>query len=195
MGAKRATQQEPDKNPQLEQREQELNQRESEQFFNSVGGQAAGFQRGEIAKELKQLTGNKALSQDGMRIINREVMGEIMERLQKDPGFTAKYDRYCDARDTQGALKFLNTRAAQLLPELVKKAYRGIYGQAKLGTKPASKPGEKTAAAAPKGWVKLAAPPNGDSIDRDRTDRGMIFKSQAVLTDGRKVFWGDSAPA
>lgn len=187
---------EPQKNAELEQREQSIQQRESEQFFNSVGGQAANYQRTEIAKELKQLTGNKPVSNDALRIIHREVMDSLMERLAKDPGFTSKYDRYCDARDMQGALKFLNTRAVQLIPELTKKAYRGIYGQAKLGGKPnpTTKPGEKPVAQVPKGWVKVSGPPKAEEVDSYKS-KGLIFHSQAVLRDGKKVYWGDRAPS
>lgn len=182
-------------NPELDAREKQITQKETEQFFNSVGSHAANYQRTEISKEIKALAGTKQISADGVQVIQRQVMQAIMDRLNANPAFVNKYDRYCEARDAEGAKKFLNTEAAKLIPELTKKVFRGIYGQPKAVTKPGQPAGKPNGQEVPKGWVKVSGPPDASKIDRAKTTRSMVYDSQAVLLDGRKVYWSDKLPA
>lgn len=183
-----------EKNPELEQREKRVAEQESKQFFSTVGSQAATYQRTEISKEIKALAGTKQISTDGVQVIQRQVMQAIMDRLNADQSFVTKYDRYCEARDAAGAQKFLNTSAAKLIPEITKKVFRGIYGQPKAATKPGTPAGKPNGQPAAKGWIKVSGPPDGSKIDRSKTTRSMVYDSQAILSDGKRVYWGDRAP-
>jgi hypothetical protein len=125
----------------------------------------------------------------------------MLTTLLKDTGFNTKYDNLCNAKDHDGAFKLLQSKAEMrtqrgttLLADATKKVYRTWYGEPKLGSKPAPKVGQQQQVAAPKGWVRVAKAPSPDEID-SRASRGLIYNSQAVLKDGRKIYWGDRVPA
>lgn len=186
------------KTEELSQREQQIAEREREQLFSNIGSKSMAFQRGEIIRSLKDYAKGQAVTEGVSGAIVNEVIRSVMAQLGADEGFNTKYDRYIDAGDMQGALKLLNTRAKQVIPEHFKKIAPKYFRQPKLGGKPnGQKPNadKGKAAAAPQGWTKVSGPPSMDQIDRSKTDRGMIFHNQAILSSGKKVYWGDRAPS
>ena len=129
--------------------------------------------------------------------------------LQADPNFGSQMNSFMENRDAEGLKKFIVAKVKELLPSKnvqgkavmgpAEKATRLFFRQApkpapKPGA-PGAKPGEKPAVV-PKGWVKVSADkaPAPHEID-PKTPWEMRFAKAAILKDGRKVFWGDKAPA
>lgn len=188
------------KQQELTQREQTIQQREHQQFIGGLNREYLSYAGGKIASELKQLA-PKGIPESASSKMVEQVTAELRDVLLKDRPFNAKYDNLCNAKDHEGALKLLKSkieartqRGTTLLADATKKVYRTWYGEPKLGTKPAAKPGQQPQAAAPKGWVRVGKAPTPDEVD-SRASRGLLYNSQAVLKDGRKIYWGDKVPA
>lgn len=202
----------PEKDPNAEKNQAESARIEGEKTKLFVGDVSRSVDKDtdpKIDTELKRL-GAKNLTAEGRKTIGQKVRVSVAGELRKQPGFLKKYNAYIARKDHNGAVQFLTSRMDPLLKGdsktkgAVETVYTGIYGKAKLGAqvvkpKPAAaaagagKPGEKPV----QGWLKVApdkAPAPGE-IDMKASPFEMRMKKQAILKNGKKVYWGDKVPS
>ena len=184
----------------LSQREQTIQQREHQQFIGGVGNSFKTYAEPKILAEIKQLA-PKGVPEGAQSKIIGEVRQELLDTLLKDKAFNTKYDNLCNAKDHEGALKLLKSkiesrtqRGTTLLADATKKSIE-------LGTE-----NQSSEVSQPLNWASQPKSPRrkaGSELRklraRMKSIRGraarLIYNSQAVLKDGRKIYWGDRVPA
>lgn len=176
----------------------QLDDRETKLFLKGVAGDFDQFHKTKVDAGLTSLKA-KAMTPEARAIFDQQVRLEIRKKLDAEPNFAAKYGALINARDHAGAIKLLTSRSDAHFHSAVVQVYKYLYDEPKLGAKKAvvtdkGKAGV-TAPAAPKGFVKIEANFNPKLIDRSKTsDSDIAFHKKAVLTDGRKVYWGEKVP-
>jgi hypothetical protein len=174
------------------------------QLFNQEFASSFGrWRSAEITREITQITGGKALNDYQMQTLTQRVIDDMKSILTSDNEYMKNLDRYYNARDMNDLLKFSKSRTSKILSEVTKKAYRSLFTNP--GAKKVSKvttPTDKNAAPVKntpvvQGWAKVEASkaPKPDEIDSKRTTFEMKFRKQAILKNGKKVYWGAHTPA
>ncbi len=189
--------------PQVDQRGTELDQREAKLFESEVAGELNPARQAMIRKEAKNLLPKGVeLDDETFEAIDAQVQRNADKIIMADPNFIKKFGAYMEAKDKAGLVAFMKQRLNDVLPSAngkqgaVEKAVKLFFRGAptpRPTPKPAATPGKP--AAQPQGWVKLAAGPAPHDIDHVKSSFEMKMQKQAILKDGRKVFWGDRIPA
>jgi hypothetical protein len=191
--------------PNIAKQQTEISNQQAQIFNDKFGASFGPWRNGEINRQVKTLAPNKQFTNYQMNALGNGVIQEVQRILMQDQDYLKTLERLYDARNMDELLKFTKSRNTKLLPEATKKVYRNLFSEGTLGTKkpapvvlgaqPGQKPGTPVAPTV-KGWVKIAADkaPAPDEIDNRKTDFKMKFQAQAILKDGRKVFWGDKVP-
>jgi hypothetical protein len=199
--------------PKTATREQELDSREHQLWLNEAAGPINREKTSLVKSAVQQyIPKGETLDDETLAAIEVHVNRFLDPLLQADPNFAETFREFEQNRDGEGMKKFILSRMKELLPSKVvggkavmgpaEKATRLFFRQA---PKPAPKPAAGAAAGkdgagaapAPKGWIKLSADkaPQPHEIDKAKTPFEMSFQKAAILKDGRKVYWGDKAPA
>jgi hypothetical protein len=191
----------PQVNPQIAQEQKKIDDQKAQLFNQEFSGTFGRWRQSEIDREVGQASGGKALSDYQMSTLRQRVVDDIKEILMADKEYLKNLQRVYDTRDMADLLKFSKSRTSKVLPDVVKKAYRSLFGSPGV-KKPVAKSGVTTvksgAAATPvvKGWIRVdaAKAPKPEEIDGKKTDFEMKFRKQAILKNGEKVYWGTQVP-
>lgn len=194
--------------PAINQREQSLAERESKIWANETAAQVNPYRQQLIRKEAQQyLPKGVTLDDETFEALDAQVQRYMDKGLMSDPDFVQKFAAYAEAKDTAGIVAFTKAKLDALLPsrngkpgpveKAVKLFFRGLTPTPKPTPKLGAKPGPTTPTAAPKGWIKVSPDkaPKPSEIDMRATPFEMRFQHAAILKDGRKIYWGESAPA
>jgi hypothetical protein len=199
----------PQKDPKVDDRNKSLDDRESKIWANETAGQINPFRASLIRKEATQyLPKGAELDDETFEALDRQISVYMDKEFAADPDFIKTFAAYSEAKDTAGLVAYMrqkletvlrsqpgrNGQPAKMGPveRAVKLFFRGATPAKKAPVAGTVKPG---AAAQPqKGWTKVAAGPKPHEIDRTQSDFGMIAKQQAILKDGKKVYWGNQIP-
>lgn len=205
------------KNPQLDAREQRIQQQEDQIWSERTSTPINNFRTTLIRSEAKQYLPKDAkgvllaLDDETAEAIDAEVQRRADKILMADPDFVKKFGAYTQAKDAKGLQAYMKQKLTEVLksrpgkPGPIEQATRLFFrgtaapkptpGQ-KGGAKPGAgqKPGQ---AAQPQGWTKISADkaPQPHEIDRHATSFEMGMAKQAVLKSGKRVYWGESVPA
>lgn len=189
-------------NPQIDQRETQLAQREHAQWVNETSAPINAAKTAAIRKEMAQYAKGTELDADTFDAFQNQVHVYLDQLLRADPQFIPTFEKYMAAKDRAGITAFMQSKVDQLLPSRngkpgpVERAWKLFNRGAspKPAVKPAARPvGAPPAAQPAQGWTKVAKAPDRDLIAPNQFDS--IFKHQAAqLKTGQKVFWGNQAP-
>ena len=201
---------EPEK-PQTDNRQAELDERESKLWANETAGQVNPFRASLIRKEAQQyLPKGAELDDETFEALDRQIQVYMDKELVADPNFLKSFAAYADAKDTAGIVAFMKQKLQDLMPSRparngqaakmgpVEKAVKLFF----RGATPAkAKPAAGTGAAKPaggaaplKGWEKIGKPPAPHEIDHTQSPYEMKVNQQAILKSGKKVYWGNQIP-
>lgn len=207
----------PGKDPQLEARERNIQQQEDQLWSQQTAGPINAHRASLIRSEAKQYLPKDAkgatiaLDDETAEAIEAEVQRRADKILMGDPDFVKKFQAYTAAKDSKGLQAYMKQKLADVLKsrpgkpgpieQATKLFFRGVGQAAK--PKPGQKPGQKPAAAAgqraaaPQGWTKVHPDkaPQPHEIDRTQTSFEMQMQKQAVLKNGKRLYWGDAAPS
>lgn len=195
-------------NPELERREAAVKEQEDRVWSQQTAGPINAHRSSLIRSEAKQyLPKGVALDEETADVIDAEVIRRTDKLLMADADFVQKFQAYTEAKDARGLQAYMKQKLEEVLkskpgkPGPIENATRLFF----RGTQQAPKPGQKAkpgqgqqrAAAAPQGWTKVAPDkaPAAHEIDRTQTDFAMQMKKQAILKNGKKLYWGEQAPA
>ena len=150
------------------------------------------------------------LTDETLEAIELHVNRFLDPLLQADPNFAATFKAFEQNRDAAGMKKFILSKVKELLPSKTSGG-QTVMGPAEKATKlffrgapksapraAAGRPGAGTPPPpAPKGWERISPDkaPSPFDIDKAKTPFEMSMAKAAVLKNGKKVFWGDKAPA
>lgn len=176
---------------------------EKTQIFNDrFENQFTPWRNTQIKNLLTAQSKGRTFSDYQVGTFGNKVVEEVRDVLKADKDYTQDLQRIYNSRDLDALLKFTRSRTEKVLPNVVEKVYRALFSNP-TATKVKDKPKTATATAAAtaavpavKGWVKLsqAQAPNPSLIDNKQTTFEMKYDKQAILLDGRKVYWGSKIP-
>lgn len=184
-------------------RQQELDERESKIFANETAGQVNPYRHTLIRKEATQyLPKGTELDEETFEAIDAQVQRNMDKLLTSDPTFIKTFSQYAEAKDATGLVAFMKQKLQDLMPSQpgkpgpVEKAVKLFFRGATPKPKPAPQNGKPAPAAQPvAGWEKVAKAPSDRDIDYKKSPWEMRYDKQAILTNGKKVYWGDKIPA
>lgn len=196
--------------PQIDTRQKELEDRESKIWANETASQVNPFRASLIRKEAQQyLPRGVELDDETFEALDRQIQVYMDKDFAADPDFIKTFAAFAEAKDTAGIVAFMKQKLQQMMPSQparagkpakmgpIEKAVKLFFRGATPAKKPnaAAQPGEKRGNQQPqKGWVKVAQGPKPHEIDRVQSDFSMIARQQAILKDGKKVYWGNQIP-
>jgi len=193
-----------EKDPALDARKAELDSREFSLWVNDTASKINTFKSSAIRKELGQYLKGTQVDDETYEAIEGQTLKYLDQLLNSDPQFKPTFEAYVNAKDREGVTRFIQSKLQELLPSKpgkpgpVEKAHKLFFRGAAPAVRPkpvaAAKPGQP-AAAAPKGWVKIGQAPKPHEIDGNKSPFEMRFNQQAILRDGRRVYWGDRIPS
>lgn len=173
----------PDKK--LTDREQQLNQRESQAFENDMRRDVDSFRSPLIAKELDGFFKRRPNDSEAKDLATATVRAQVIDRMSNDAGFQKSLNALMARKDKDGALRLIKSRETAAITEIAPKVGRTIFGNP--GAAQTAKPGEKAVAQPQAGFLAVDKPPRPDLIDRGKTTDAMIMRGQFILKDGKKV--------
>lgn len=190
----------------------EIDRRETAQFNREVSFDYNTFRDNLIGSQLDELltSAKKTLDGEKREVVIERALKKLSMKMNADPDFRETVQQYEKAKDREGLVKFLKSRAGAALKGqngktgLVSLAYQSIFGEVKLGGGGKKKEGDGGAGGGKgnstpgSGWIKLAKMPQVKDISRRLTEaeglkqglsyEQMVMKNKYVLNDGRKVF-------
>lgn len=183
----------------LEQERTAFEQEREQAFVTQLQGQVTGYTQNEVKRLLTGHLGSRTIADDDLVVFYNNVIQYITPLLNGDKAYTDRSQRYLQAKDADGAVKYAKEKMAAILPNAVAKVYKRFYSigaGGKVQAKPQAAPaGKAPATPAPQGWVRVQGPPKVEEVDHGKTSQSMKWASQAILRNGKKVFWGDKVPA
>jgi hypothetical protein len=194
--------QKPQVDPAIAQQTKDLENQRAQIFNEKFANEFGSWRDSQIRDLVKTVSGGKVLNEFQATTLGNRVVQEMQSILKSDPEYMKSLEKIYNSRDMASLLKFSKSRTSKLLPDMVKKVYRNLFGSApvKKTAPPAAKPpvaAQAGAAQQTQEWQKIdaAKAPSPDAIDGTKTDFKMKFNKQAILKDGRKVYWGDRVPS
>jgi len=192
----------PERNPELDAREQRVKEAEDKQWVDHTAGEVNSFKTSAIKKELSQYLKGQQLDDDTYEALENQALKYLNNILLADPQFSKTFNAYCENKDRDGVVRYMKSKLQELLPSKpgkpgpVEKAYK-LFFRGATPPKPRLAAGAPKPAAppAPAGWEKVGKAPQPFDIDMGKSSFEMRFQKAAVLKSGKKVFWGDKAPA
>ena len=187
--------------PKIAQQTQDLENQRAQIFNEKFSGEFGNWRNSKIREQVSVVAPDKKLSDYQMETLGTRVISEMRSILESDPEYMKNLERIYNTRNMAELLKFAKSRTEKLLPEVTKKAYRALFGvvtpinKKKVTAKPTQAAGTG-AQTTTQGWVKVSPDkaPDPSLIDNKKTDFKMKFNKQAILIDGKKVYWGDKVP-
>ncbi len=177
-----------DRETQLDQREQEIAEKDKKAFYGSVRSEVNSKMTTAINQELaKQLRGRKLDLEMGNRV-RSEVNEEIRRMVAALPGYAQRYESALGSKDQAKAVEFIVRNASGQVSKAVLTTlkYRNLLNG--NGARPAAKPAPK--AGTPQAVVGR---PNIADVDFGRTDKATFLGSRmhgtAWLKNGRQAKW------
>lgn len=187
--------------PQIAQQTKDLENQRAQIFNEKFSSDFGSWRDVQIRDQVKSIAPSAKLNEYQLTTLGNRVIQEMQSVLKADATYLKDLERIYNSRDMAALLKFTKSRAQKVLPEVVKKTYRQLFGTQAVVKKPvtSAKPAQAAAGAGtqqPAGWEKIEASkaPSPDEIDGKLTDFKMKFNKQAILRSGRRVYWGDRVP-
>jgi hypothetical protein len=197
----------PQVDPKIAEQQKKIDEEKETIFREKFSGQFGSWRNREIDMQLTSLGRGKQFNAFQKKSFGDNVVQEIQNILTSDTNYMKTLDRIYASKDLAELLKFTKARTAKALPDAAKRVYRQLFTTLTPAKKPVVKPGQKPVPGQkivpgqkvtppPQGWVKVSPDkaPRPDEIDRDKTDFKMGFRKQAILKNGKKVYWGDKVP-
>lgn len=188
--AKSVPQPETAKQPsELDQRQQQLDERESALFNQSLAGEYASWQTAQIKSQLAKLRPGKPIDPERYEIFEDRVRREVSKMV--DPDFQAKFEALYNQKDKDGCLKLSKAQTDKHLSKAVTKVHALLFpGAQKKSATPTNGNGQQSKPAE-QGWTKILQRPTRDEINRERgaTTDDMILAGKAILKSGKRVMW------
>jgi hypothetical protein len=186
--------------PKLAKEQESIDQQKAQLFNQEFSTDFGSWRNKQINDEVAKISNGRQLNDYQMKTLGDRVVSDIRDILTSDPDYMKDLQRLYGSRDKAELLKFTKARTSKLLPEATKKAFRSLFSNPsgkKPGVKKVTPISTAPGATQPvKGWQKVAADkaPAPDAINSKLTTFEMKFRKQAILKDGTKVFWGNTAP-
>jgi hypothetical protein len=184
--------------PKIQVEQQKLDDQRARLFNQEFSNEFSNWRNKEIIREVGKISNGRQLTDYQMSTLGGKIVEEVGNILTSDEDYMKNLKRIYDTFDKAELLKFTRARTAKLLPDITKKAYRSLFSNP---GKPGPKVVVKTNGAQPetsvvKGWQKIdpSKAPDPSLIDGKKTSFEMKYRKQAILTDGRKVYWGSTVP-
>jgi hypothetical protein len=191
--------------PQVDSQKAELDQREFKLWTQETAAPINASKTQAIKSEMKQyLPKGETLDDETYGAVEIHALRYLDELLKADPNFSPTFNSFIENRDREGLTKFMQSKLKEMLPSKagkmgpVEKAVKLFFrGTTKIAPKPTTAAPTKPVQAAPKGWERVSADkaPAPYDIDKARTPFEMSMQKAAILKNGKRVFWGQSAPA
>ena len=174
----------------LETEKQTFAQQKAQEVSRAVDRESIQHRDSIIAREIKPFGDWGTMDPDRRGAVAAWISQRIGKTLQADRGFMDRRTRLIASGDRDGLARLEQGKLDEMVPRLVPQAAKvfGVSAAAKVQPKEAAKP-TQAAAKPPQGWSQVKSAPNPSNIDRRKTSADMIFKNQAILTDGRRVQW------
>ena len=170
----------------LQEREQAFEQKQREAAERGVNTQSRTYRDSAIAKELKPFANWADLDDDRKNAIIREVRARTAPLANSDQAFKDARAKALARGDSEGALKLEKDFIDQHLPQIVPRVAKLFWsnpGAKKPAVQQQQTSGGKKADA---GWRTVDAF-DAMKVDKNRTNRDMIFAGKAIYKDGTKV--------
>ena len=179
----------PQKNDELDQRTAQLEEREDRMFAQSLATEFNPWRDEQIKSALNKLTKGQRIDPERLEIFTDRVRLELTKLLPTD--YQNNWARLYAKGDKEALIKFAKSPVEQNVSKAVAKIHALLFPGVK--PKPPSSQPAPTNGAKPveQGWIKIAARPKPEEIDRgrNRTTDEMIFQGKAILRSGKKVTW------
>lgn len=195
----------------FKQREQRVAQQETQIWAQQTAIPINSWRSDFIRKEAVQyLPKGVVMDDDLAAAIERQTTNYLDEILGTDDDWKRTFGSYAEAKDTPGLTAYVKSKLPQILKSgankqgPIEKATKLFFrGAAKPAPKPVPngvKPnGDKPQNQAPASrvWQKVSPDqaPKPHEIDREKTTFEMGMAKQAVLKSGKRIYWGQNAPA
>jgi hypothetical protein len=179
-----------DKSPEIDQRQRELEQRETN-FKREQWRATSGTDKNRIMlKSWADLSKGKQISP----VVREDVQVAIGSRLMqaaKAAGLDAALEGFFQKNDTVGYQRYLANFYQTNIPRIMKaELEKRVKKAGTVAAVTPPKPGQPQRTPPPQqGFVKVATAPHYNEIDAWKSTPDMAMKKQAVLKDGRKVYW------
>jgi hypothetical protein len=183
----------------LTEREKAIEKREMETRYSDVNRDAFPALKASV---------NKVLAAEAKKIgidlakLSKEYPGEwrdalndihkrVMQGAIKDTRFIDKYFALVKANDLKRALKAINEKHDQLVPDAVRAALaeRGLFRGKKKPNATSDKGNQNSGGSgnATQGWLKVSKRPENSAINWSKTTQAMQLDGKYILKDGKKV--------
>jgi hypothetical protein len=184
-------------NPQLDEREKTVAQREANLFHQDVGREVDSFVKDTLFKEIEKYTKTK-LTPDQQEAAWELGQGRLTSALRANQGYLSTSGRFAQARDKAGLVKLNQVEMPKAIrgPEgkttegIAYKVFKILFsnGMGKPTPKPAPANGAVKVAPKPaEGWKVITERPKPYEIDRRRTSDDDILAHRYILKNGQKV--------
>ncbi len=140
--APRTQTQQPNK---LDQRAQELDQREAGMFNNELSRDVDSFRNPLISKELESFAKRRPNDSEAKDLAVQTVRSQVIQRMAADKDFQSKLNALTSKRDREGALRLIKSRETAAITEIAPKVGRLIFGNPAAVAKVEEKPAVRTA--------------------------------------------------
>ena len=180
-------------NSNLDQREQQIAEREAQVYREGVARDFRSSTQTLMQGEIRRIA-KGAIGETRMGKLMAQADIELGKLVDKDASIRNTLARFEANRDHEGALRFIKSKVAPLIPKAIAAVYndpdyRGWFNVNAPKPAAAAKPKpamEKVA----QGWVKIQAPPRAEEVDHQKTTFDMKFHNRAILKNGKQVVWG-----
>lgn len=154
------------------------------------------FRRTSFSGEYGKLANGRKINSDNEVAIKELCVGRIAKALEGNKEFNSKLQRYFEARDKEGFLKFFNSQYKTTMSAEMRRSFDQILGT-KRGPVAAALNGAGKAApvavpgAPDKGFAWIPNQPSAGDVDmrHPANTRDTWAGGKAILKDGRKVQW------
>jgi hypothetical protein len=174
--------------PELDQRAQDLTQREQALARKDWSGEATSLFTNTYTSEFERQTKGLKVSGQDRAEINERVRIMLKPILDRENG---RLEAFFAQGDRDGRNRHLTALYNREIPEVLKRAIaKTLPGRkaAVAAPKPGT-PGAKPVAVEP-GFQWVAKAPGLTEIDPSQTTQQMFLEGKAILRGGRKVMWG-----
>ena len=180
------------KAPEVDQREAQLREREQTLTRTEWRRESDADRMKAFDSEWAKLTAGRKLTDVQTAAVKELYVSRLHSAVSKLPGFNDNLQKYFEAGDKAGFLRYLTSIHKTEVPKALKAAMDVI-----LPSRPGPKPGTAVQGALPKdngtgkpspGFEFVGKRPDPNEIDPLRSI-GLILQGKAVLRGGRKVYW------
>ena len=175
----------------FEQRQQKLEERETEIFNRDLATDYNPWRNQQIDAALRKVANGTKIDGERREIFDNRVVLELVK--MHPPDFQENWTRLYAQGNKENLLKYAKGVDSANIVKAVAKVHALLFPGGSPKPKPPLPPGNQPPNSKPaeQGWIKVSARPNPQDIDRgrNRTTDEMIFAGKAILRNGKKVMW------